>query len=82
MGEGLPFFMPRLEMALPVELTKLERPVGSYLRENLHYTFGGFNWVKHSWTWCFRSAWNGSCSRPTTLARRWGRRAPSWINSR
>ena len=46
MGEGLPFFMPRLEMALPVELTKLERPVGSYLRENLHYTFGGFNWVQ------------------------------------
>ena len=38
--------MPRLEMALPVELTKLERPVGSYLRENLHYTFGGFNWVQ------------------------------------
>jgi pterin-4a-carbinolamine dehydratase len=26
--------------------TKLERPVGSYLRENLHYTFGGFNWVQ------------------------------------
>jgi uncharacterized protein len=46
MGEGLPFFMPRLEVALPVELTKLERPVGSYLRENLHYTFGGFNWVQ------------------------------------
>ena len=46
MGEGLPFFMPRLEVALPVEVTKLERPVGSYLRENLHYTFGGFNWVQ------------------------------------
>jgi uncharacterized protein len=46
MGEGLPFFMPRLEVALPVEVTKLERPVGSYLRENLHYTFAGFNWVQ------------------------------------
>src|SRR5215208_441613 len=46
MGEGLPFFMPRLEVALPVEVTKLERPVGSYLRENLHYTFSGFNWVQ------------------------------------
>jgi predicted TIM-barrel fold metal-dependent hydrolase len=46
MGEGLPFFIPRLEVALPVEVTKLERPVSSYLRENLHYTFGGFNWVQ------------------------------------
>ena len=46
MGEGLPFFMPRFEVVLPVEATKLERPVGSYLRENLHYTFGGFNWVQ------------------------------------
>jgi predicted TIM-barrel fold metal-dependent hydrolase len=44
MGEALPFMLPRLEMALPWEATKLERPVGSYLRENLHYTFGGFNW--------------------------------------
>jgi hypothetical protein len=46
MGEALPFMLPRLEMALPREATKLERPVGSYLRENLHYTFGGFNWVQ------------------------------------
>jgi len=45
MGEALPFMLPRLEMALPGEATKLERPVGSYLRENLHYTFGGFNWT-------------------------------------
>jgi predicted TIM-barrel fold metal-dependent hydrolase len=44
MGEGLPFFLPRLELALPEMLTKLERPVGEYLRENVHYTFGGFNW--------------------------------------
>jgi predicted TIM-barrel fold metal-dependent hydrolase len=46
MGEGLPFFLPRLELALPQEVTKLDRPVGSYLRENLHYTFAGFNWVQ------------------------------------
>src|SRR5215208_3345721 len=46
MGEALPFMLPRLEIALPGEATKLERPVGSYLRENLHYTFGGFNWVQ------------------------------------
>jgi predicted TIM-barrel fold metal-dependent hydrolase len=44
MGEGLPFFLPRLELALPPEATNLDRPVGAYLRENVHYTFGGFNW--------------------------------------
>lgn len=38
--------LPRLEIALPREATKLERSIGSYLRENLHYTFGGFNWVQ------------------------------------
>jgi uncharacterized protein len=27
-------------------MTKLDRPVGSYLRENVHYTFGGFNWAQ------------------------------------
>jgi uncharacterized protein len=46
MGEGLPFFLPRLELALPEVLTKLERPVGDYLRGNVHYTFGGFNWTQ------------------------------------
>ena len=46
MGEGLPFFMPRLELALPRELTKLNKSVGAYLRENVHYTFGGFNWAQ------------------------------------
>jgi predicted TIM-barrel fold metal-dependent hydrolase len=45
MGEALPFMLPRLEIALPGEATKLERPIGSYLRENVHYTFSGFNWV-------------------------------------
>jgi predicted TIM-barrel fold metal-dependent hydrolase len=46
MGEALPFMLPRLERALPVEATKLDRPVGDYLRENVHYTFGGFNWIQ------------------------------------
>jgi uncharacterized protein len=45
LGEGLPFMVPRLEMALPEEATRLDRPVGDYLRENVHYTFGGFNWT-------------------------------------
>jgi len=46
LGEGLPFFLPRLELALPREMTGLDRPVGDYLRENVHYTFGGFNWTQ------------------------------------
>jgi uncharacterized protein len=46
MGEALPFMMPRLEMALPTDVTNLDRPADDYLRENVHYTFGGFNWVQ------------------------------------
>ncbi len=41
--------MPRLEFTLPQQLTKLERPIGAYLRENLHYTFGGFNFLPPFW---------------------------------
>jgi hypothetical protein len=43
LGEGLPFMMPRMDRNLPPEMTKLERRMGDYLRENIHYTFGGFN---------------------------------------
>ena len=35
--------LPRLHKNLPPEVTKLDRPMGDYLRENVHYTFGGFN---------------------------------------
>ena len=35
--------LPRLHKNLPTEVTKLDRPMGDYLRENVHYTFGGFN---------------------------------------
>jgi uncharacterized protein len=45
LGEGLPFMLPRLELALPRQVTKLDRPVGAYLRENLHYSVSGFNWT-------------------------------------
>jgi uncharacterized protein len=38
--------MPRIDLALPPEMTKLDRPIGAYLRENLHYTFSGFNWTQ------------------------------------
>jgi len=45
LGETLPFMLPRLDRGLPVQVTKLNRPVGAYLRENLHYTFSGFNYL-------------------------------------
>jgi len=43
LGEGLPFMLPRLDRNLAPELTKLDRTLGDYLRQNVHYTFGGFN---------------------------------------
>lgn len=43
MGEGLAFMLPRIDSTLPTAVTKLERSVGEYLRENFHYTFAGFN---------------------------------------
>jgi predicted TIM-barrel fold metal-dependent hydrolase len=43
LGEGLPFMLPRMNRNLPPEITKLQRPVAAYLRENIHYTFAGFN---------------------------------------
>jgi len=45
MGEALPFMAPRLEDKLKMPTTKLQRTVNSYLRENVHYTFGGFNYT-------------------------------------
>lgn len=45
LGEGLPFMMPRLERMFPMEVTKLNHPIGAYLRENVHYTFSGFNFT-------------------------------------
>jgi uncharacterized protein len=43
LGEGIPFMLPRLNRNLPKETTKLARPLSGYLRENVHYTFAGFN---------------------------------------
>ncbi len=45
LGETLPFMLPRLDLALPMQVTKLARPIGAYLRENLSYTFSGFNYL-------------------------------------
>ena len=44
MGETLPFMLQRLDV-MPMALTKLSRPISSYLRENIHYTFSGFNFT-------------------------------------
>ena len=48
MGEALPFMLPRLERsgaALAAQGMKRKRSFGDYLRQNLHYTFSGFNFA-------------------------------------
>ena len=42
MGEGLPFMFQRFDI-MPPAVTKLKRQYKDYLRENVHYTFSGFN---------------------------------------
>jgi predicted TIM-barrel fold metal-dependent hydrolase len=45
MGEGLTSMPPRLDRGLAAAPMKRQRPLASYLRENLHYTFSGFNFT-------------------------------------
>ncbi len=45
MGETLPFMVQRFDHILNQEVTKLKRPVSAYLRENIWYTFSGFNYT-------------------------------------
>jgi predicted TIM-barrel fold metal-dependent hydrolase len=45
LGETLSFMLPRLERALPPQLTTLTRPIGAYLRERVHYTVSGFTYL-------------------------------------
>jgi uncharacterized protein len=45
MGEGLTYLQSRAEMMLPPEVSGLQRPFADYLRENVHYTFSGFNFT-------------------------------------
>ena len=45
MGEGLPFMLPRLDKNVVPASTKLQRSLGEYLRQNVHYTFAGFNFT-------------------------------------
>ncbi len=42
MGEGLPFMFQRFDI-IPMHVTKLKRPILDYLKQNVHYTFSGFN---------------------------------------
>jgi predicted TIM-barrel fold metal-dependent hydrolase len=45
MGETLPFMIQRLDDTMPTHITKLKHPLGFYLRNNIHYTFSGFNYT-------------------------------------
>lgn len=44
MGESLPFMLQRLDV-MPMPMTRLQRHISAYLRENVHYTFSGFNFT-------------------------------------
>lgn len=46
LGEGLPFMLQRIERMFSVQLTKLNKPIGAYFRENIHYTISGFNFIQ------------------------------------
>ncbi|HEY9152465.1 MAG TPA: amidohydrolase family protein [Anaerolineales bacterium] len=45
MGETLPFMLQRLDRIMNTATTKFKRPVSAYMRENIHYTFSGFNYT-------------------------------------
>ncbi len=45
MGEALPFMMPRIDKVLSPNVTKLNHPIADYLRDNIYYTFSGFNFT-------------------------------------
>lgn len=44
MGETLPFMLSRLDV-MPMAMTKLRQPISYYLRNNIYYTFAGFNYT-------------------------------------
>ncbi|MBM2825561.1 MAG: amidohydrolase [Dehalococcoidales bacterium] len=45
MGEALPFMLERIDNRMSQEVTGLKRRTADYLRENVYYTFGGFNFT-------------------------------------
>ncbi len=44
MGETLPAVLQRVDVMAPA-MTKLKKPISAYLRQNVHYTFSGFNYL-------------------------------------
>jgi len=44
MGETLPAMLQRVDVMAP-GMTGLKKPISVYLRENVHYTFSGFNFL-------------------------------------
>ena len=44
-GEGLSFWLPRMDANIGPDLTKLKHPISAYLRQNVYYTFSGFNYL-------------------------------------
>jgi predicted TIM-barrel fold metal-dependent hydrolase len=45
LGEGLPFMLERIDSKMSPKMTGLKRQISDYLRENVHYTFSGFNFT-------------------------------------
>lgn len=45
MGEALPFMLERIDIRMSQKVTGLKRRTADYLRENIYYTFGGFNFI-------------------------------------
>jgi predicted TIM-barrel fold metal-dependent hydrolase len=45
LGEALPFMLPRINRNLTTAMTKLQRSMSEYLRENVYYTISGFNFT-------------------------------------
>ena len=45
MGEGLSFWLPRMDANIGPNLTRLKQPISAYLRQNVYYTFSAFNFL-------------------------------------
>ena len=45
LGEAIPFMVQRMDATMPPSVTKLQRPISSYMRENVHYTTSGCNFI-------------------------------------
>jgi len=45
LGEALPYMLQRLDSRIPQKVSKLERPISAYLRENVYYTISGWNFL-------------------------------------